>query len=110
MIAKKQHIIFRILTLCVVATLLFPAASKFAHVLEHHNHKVCSGDDSTHFHQVDLDCEFQKFPLHTHILLIDTMAYWFKTNPPANVSITSYKTLKNHKPLSFSLRGPPVLV
>ncbi|MBU2952082.1 hypothetical protein KO493_15385 [Tamlana agarivorans] len=109
MISKQQHIIFKVFTLCLVLSLLFPAATKFVHLFEHHNHEVCKDGDTTHIHQVDLDCEFQKFSLHTHIFISDTSAYWTAVKRPSKVSITTYKTLKHHKPLSYSLRGPPVL-
>ena len=112
MIINKQHIIFRILTLCLVATLFFPVAKKLGHIFEHHDHVVCKGGNSTHIHQVDLDCEFQKFNLKSnylhssiHFELTEGGVSYFKTD-----FYLKYKFLYNHRPLSFSLRGPPFLV
>ncbi|SFD37934.1 hypothetical protein [Algibacter pectinivorans] len=106
----KEHIVFKLLTVVLVLTLLIPAAVKFAHVFEHHNHKVCLGENSTHIHEVDLDCEFQKFSITHHFKLTVEFIEFFKTlTPTCNFNVT-YKFLNNYRPLSFSLRGPPALV
>ena len=107
---KKEHISYRILTFLLVFTLLVPSAIKLIHVFEHHEHKVCIGGDTTHIHKIDLDCEFQKFQVNNHFVpVLDNYEstlddYLDKT------SYSEYKFLNNHKSLSFSLRGPPVLV
>lgn len=106
----QQHIAFRLFALLLVASLFTPAAVKFAHIFEHHKHVVCSGDDSTHIHQVDLECEFYKFQLNTHFLLPDDNDNWLCTSHHYQTPIVTYKFLNNHRQLSFSLRGPPVLV
>lgn len=106
----KEHIIFRVLTVMLALTLFVPSAVKFAHIFEHHTHKICLGGDNTHIHKIDLDCEFNKFNLNNHFLtsinyegLLET-SYFQKAYP------LTYKFLNNHRQLSFSLRGPPVLV
>ncbi|KAA5821966.1 hypothetical protein FPF71_15790 [Algibacter amylolyticus] len=106
----KEHIVFRLLTIVLVLTLLIPAAVKFAHVFEHHNHKVCLGEDRTHIHEVDLDCEFQKFSITHHFQLPVEFIEFFQTLSPTRTYNLTYKFLNNHRPLSFSLRGPPALV
>ncbi|TBM99771.1 hypothetical protein EYD45_15250 [Hyunsoonleella flava] len=106
----KQHIAFRIFSIILAAALLVPAALKFAHVFEHHKHIVCKGDNSTHIHQVDLECEFYKFQLNHHFLLPIENDSWLDGSYQYRVSSLTYKFLYNHRQLSFSLRGPPVLV
>ncbi|MEP3836082.1 MAG: hypothetical protein ABJM36_00445 [Algibacter sp.] len=106
----REHIVFRLLTVVLVVTLLIPAGVKLAHVFEHHNHKVCLGDGSTHIHKVDLDCEFQKFSITHHFQLSEEFIEFFQTLSPARNYSLTYQFLNNHRPLSFSLRGPPFLV
>lgn len=106
----KEHIVFKLLTVLLVITLLVPAGVKLAHIFEHHNHKICLGDDSTHIHKVDLDCEFQKFSITHHFQLSEEFIEFFQTESPTLTYNVTYKFLNNHRPLSFSLRGPPVLV
>jgi len=106
----KQHIIFRIFTLLVLASLFTPSVLKFAHIFEHHNHVVCNGDTDTHIHQVDLECEFFKFKLNNYFLSPLIKDTWLQTPYFKQAYFLTYKFLNTHKPLSFSLRGPPVLV
>lgn len=106
----KEHIVFRLLTVLLVITLLVPATVKLSHVFEHHKHKVCQGEDSTHIHKVDLDCEFQKFSITHHYQLSEEFDELFEISSFTRTYNLTYKFLNNHRPLSFSLRGPPVLV
>jgi len=91
-------------------TLLLPTAVKAVHMFEHHKHVVCNGSTSTHFHKVDLDCEFQKFQLkqpftisYLHIDLFIPLDI-----PVKNVS--KYFYIDEYQRLPFSLRGPPYLI
>lgn len=110
MILKKEHTIFRILTVLLVLTLWIPSGIKLAHIFEHHTHEVCLGGHNTHIHKVDLDCEFSKFNLNTHYLFYSSYTELFQTTSYNKIYHLTYKFLNNHRPLSFSLRGPPVLV
>lgn len=108
--AIRKHIVFRILTIVLVTGLIAPSVVKFSHIFTHHEHKVCNGEKSTHIHEVDFDCDFLKFKLNNNyyssfkykVLFCETISYKI---PPL-----TYKFLNNHQPLSFSLRGPPILV
>lgn len=89
---------------------MFPISYKFTHIFEHHEHVICSGDQSTHVHKIDLDCEFQKFQFNSQFIssinnedLIQELSYY-------RIPVLTYKFLNNHRPLSFYLRGPPILV
>lgn len=106
----KLHITFKIATLTLVMAFLLPTAVKFSHIFEHHQHIVCNDDITTHLHASDVDCDFYKFKLNTqyHSLFEYISAplevSYFKINS------TLYSFLNNHRQLSFSLRGPPLLV
>ncbi|PWH81521.1 hypothetical protein DIS18_14670 [Algibacter marinivivus] len=110
MTLNKEHIAFRLLTFLLVSALLIPSTVKLIHVFEHHEHVVCIGDDSTHIHKVDLDCEFQKFQITNYFTPVLSNYDSTVVDYTYKVSYLTYKFLNNHRPLSFSLRGPPVLV
>lgn len=103
----KEHIVFKIITLLLVVTLFTPLAVKITHTFSHHEHKICSGETSTHIHKVDLDCEFQKFQLNTHFLVSKIYKQYLQKQPNSKVLSLTYKFLNSHQKLSFSLRGPP---
>jgi len=90
--------------------LFVPAGVKMAHVFAHKHHKVCVGGDSTHIHQVDLNCEFHKFSITHHFQLPEEFVELFQISSHTRTYNLTYKFLNNHRPLSFSLRGPPTLV
>lgn len=106
----KQHIAFRTATLLLVFTLILPSAVKFSHIFEHHEHEICHNEYEAHLHTLDVDCEFYKFKLTTQFYTL--FEYVELPNEVSNFKIntTLYNFLNNHRQLSFSLRGPPVLV
>lgn len=107
----KEHIVFKLLTVLLVITLLVPATVKLAHVFEHHEHEVCLGGNTTHIHKVDLDCEFQKFNLNNTLYLFSFQFDELTEIPSDSRTYNeTYTFLNNHRSLSFSLRGPPILV
>ena len=107
---ERKHIVFRVLTICLVCTLMFPTAFKFAHTFEHHEHEICTGGDSTHIHQVDLDCEFHKFQLNNKVSFSIPLFEIFQTQKESVSIISQYTFLSKYQRLHFSLRGPPSLV
>ena len=108
----KEHIIFKSLTMLLVITLMFPSAIKLSHVFTHHNHKhdICKGEKTTHLHTLDLDCDFYKFQINKPFIFSKTYTHKILSEPNRKVLNLTYKFLINHRPLSFSLRGPPILV
>ena len=110
MIITKEHIVFKVLTFLLVFTLLIPSAVKLAHVFEHHEHEVCVGNETTHIHKVDLDCEFQKFQLNNSFTLNDITFEIFKHSENSKAVLSNYNFLSKYQRLHFSLRGPPALV
>jgi hypothetical protein len=107
---NRKHIVFKVLTICMVFTLMFPSAFKLAHVFEHHEHEICIGGDTTHIHQVDLDCEFHKFQLNNNFTFSTTIIELFQVSETSSEIISQYSCLSKYQRLHFSLRGPPSLV
>lgn len=98
------------LSLFLVFALLLPAALKAVHVFEHHHHKVCNGDTTTHFHQVDLDCEFQKFQLNHSFTFSPQSIKLFSPEEAPLKNVSQYFFVSEYQRLPFSLRGPPALI
>ncbi|GAA4898076.1 hypothetical protein GCM10023311_23590 [Flaviramulus aquimarinus] len=106
----KEHIAFKIFTLVLTVTLLVPSAVKFAHIFSHHEHEVCNGNPKTHFHKLDVDCEFYKFKLNSQFYTANEYVEFTVYNSYYKINKLTYNFLNNHRQLSFSLRGPPCLV
>tara|TARA_R110002049_G_scaffold38978_2_gene120348 strand:+ start:5837 stop:6169 length:333 start_codon:yes stop_codon:yes gene_type:complete len=108
--SSKTHIIFKTIALSLALIVLAPVAVKFAHVFTHHNHKVCQDNSTTHFHQIDFDCNFYKFKLNNHTPLV-FQNYDFFIPKAAHAEIISYYFFLNkYQQLHYLLRGPPALV
>ena len=107
---SKGHIAFNFLTILLVLMLLVPSAVKLAHVFEHHQHEVCQDENSTHIHQVDLDCDFQKFQINNNFTLSQITFEVFQLNEHSTVIESQYRFLSKYQSLHFSLRGPPAFV
>lgn len=106
----KQHIVFKTITLVLVASLLLPAIAKFSHMFAHHKHDICLGEKSTHLHEINTDCNLHKFNLNTPYCFFSNDIEILVNTYVKQTSTSLYTFLNNHKQLSFSLRGPPVLV
>jgi hypothetical protein len=107
---RKEHIIFKLLTFMFVIALMVPSTLKLLHVFKHSDHKVCVGINSTHIHNIDLDCEFQKFQLTTFFNIPDFNFAVFQPKKILNLIESQYFFLSKYQHLQFSLRGPPSLI
>lgn len=106
----KQHIIIKSLAIILVLAVLLPAAVKFNHIFENHKHEVCDNPQDTHFHNIDLDCEFYKFNLNTvYTITFKEISFGF-TEDNHNILSSQYEFVSAFQKLPFSLRGPPQLV
>lgn len=106
----KQHISFRIATLLVAVCLMTPILVKFSHTFSDHKHEVCVGENQSHFHEIDMDCEFFKFNINLNTFIV-FFNYNLKSSFDTSVSETLYYTyLKSHQQLTDPLRGPPSLL
>lgn len=106
----KYHNITKVASLILVLAILTPIMVKSYHGFENHKHDVCVEKYSTHFHAVDLDCEFYKFKLsNTYYQSIAnyTATPLFKI---LKKNTSYYFFLTSHQQDSSYLRGPPRLV
>jgi hypothetical protein len=102
----------KILALALILAVLLPSAVKLTHAFNHHSHEVCKNDSNstTHYHQVDIDCEFYKFKLNTNYY---SGLHSFETiiqNNFSKVNSCVYLFLRAHQQNTSYLRGPPTLV
>ena len=104
---RKQHIIFRSLAVLLLLAVLFPSVVKFAHVFENHKHEICTNPSDSHFHEVDIDCEFYKFKINNNIYILNNS--FNLTNPVSffKTEIQHYNFLSYYQQNSTYLRGPP---
>ncbi|WP_298896159.1 hypothetical protein [uncultured Psychroserpens sp.] len=106
----KQHISIRLASLLLAFVLVLPSVVKFSHALSSHEHEVCFIKNQTHFHNIDIDCEFYKFKL-SNSLYIQLENYSLTANDKLYKPITTYHNfLKSHQHLPSYLRGPPSLM
>ncbi|WP_425075503.1 hypothetical protein [Psychroserpens sp. S379A] len=106
----KQHIISKITTSLVVICLVAPIGVKFTHLFSNHEHEVCLGENQSHFHEIDTDCEFFKFKIN-HNSFITISNYDLKQDfEPSVLEIEYYSYLKSQQQITSYLRGPPYLV
>jgi len=106
----KKHILLKLLTIILAITLLIPGVVKLKHIFNHHSHKVCLGEKTTHIHKVDLDCDFHKFNLnHSTTFAGFNLTFFISEELPLKI-ILQYHFLSKYQRLHYSLRGPPSLV
>ena len=106
----REHIIFKVLVIVLIASLITPYCVKFAHVFTHHTHEVCLGEKNTHLHKLDLDCEFYKFKLAKNFTCDLFNIELLLENKESHQIVSHYHFLSKYQSLHFSLRGPPSLV
>ncbi|MFB9053793.1 hypothetical protein ACFFVB_11970 [Formosa undariae] len=106
----KKHIVFKIFTVVLVIALLTPAFVKFSHVFEHHKREVCHGENQTHLHTADIDCEFYKFQLNHHFTIPVFIADIPFVEENHELISSQYNFLSTFQLRHFSLRGPPLYI
>ncbi|MBO6606546.1 hypothetical protein [Psychroserpens sp.] len=110
MLAKQQRHIIQLLIFSLTLVLLLPSVVKFSHVLSHHEHEICEDTNASHFHEIDVDCEFYKFKLTTNFYSA-LKQIEITPNEFFNNSEYSYHAfVKQQKRSSKAQRGPPGLV
>lgn len=106
----KLHLITKVATVILIVALLVPSVVKFSHILEDHKHEVCKGEFQSHFHEVDLDCEFYKFNLNNGILFEIAHLELLQVEHNQEFLQEHYIFLQGHQQCNAYLRGPPFLV
>ena len=99
----------KLASLILVIAIITPTLVKSYHGLENHKHEICNEKYSTHFHKLDLDCEFYKFKLNNtyYISKVLNKAVYIPLN--TNTELSYYFFLRTHQQDSSYLRGPPNL-
>ena len=104
----KGHTISKILGLTLSIMLVLPLFVKLHHLLEDHEHEVCITPYTNHFHEFEIDCEFDKFNTVTKYFI----EYEYLNEEVQEInnrdSFSKYFLLNSHRQLSFSLRAPPI--
>ena len=107
----KDYNVYKLSIVVLILTLITPTLVKFSHVFEVHNiHKVCENPQKTHFHKLNLDCEFCKFKLNAQWFFAPKSFQFINKQEHYKVTSLNYSYLSNYQPLSFSLRGPPQMI
>jgi len=106
----KAHIGFKISLIALIVTLLGPSFVKLAHAFETHKHEVCKTPQKSHYHELDLDCEFYKFKL-SHAFNFQPEDFSLEITKRILYVDNFYKAFYNNLQLQQpSLRGPPQLI
>ena len=104
---KIQHIIFRSIAILLLLAVVLPSVVKFGHVFENHKHEVCSNPSDSHFHEVNVDCEFYKFKLNnTFSFVFNGVIIPQIKNNHKNI-FSKYFFINSYKSFGIALRGPP---
>ena len=111
MLQYLHRLILKGLASILVIAVLLPTLVKVGHLFDHHEHKVCESSvtSETHFHELDVDCEFYKFKI--------TDSFFFKPkhlesqvhNYKAKLEDSYYLYFLPHQHIISYLRGPPAL-
>ena len=99
-------------SLVLVLAVLLPYGVKLSHVFDHHQHEVCTEDSNaanTHFHELDLDCEFYKFKLNTNFYALNSANDSVEDQNLNKTQSCLYIFLRTHQQDTSFLRGPPSL-
>lgn len=106
----KAHIGFKISLIALIVALLVPSFVKLAHAFETHKHEVCKTPQKSHYHELDLDCEFYKFKL-SHAFNFQPEVFSLEITKQILHLDNFYKAFYNNLQLQQpSLRGPPQLI
>ncbi|RLD29377.1 MAG: hypothetical protein DRI75_03555 [Bacteroidetes bacterium] len=106
----KEHIIYKFCIVVLATALLTPSFVKFSHVFEEHIYEVCNNPQKTHFHEIDLDCEFYKFKLNKKFVFASIEFQFLNVVENYKSNSSQYQFLSDYQFLQFSLRGPPQLI
>ncbi len=96
-----------LISLLMVVFILSPSLVKFSHALNGHIHFECKSNGQLHVHEVELDCDFQKFNVSAELYPTITKAPQLFKIPKYKNHFSNYTFLNKYQKLHFALRGPP---
>lgn len=94
----------------MVVVLLSPITVKLAHSFEHHEHEFCEATNTPNLHECEYDCSFFKYKLQQYHLKSLNVEIDLQFQDNFKIPSLGYSIYYSPQALSFSLRGPPVLV
>ncbi len=80
------------------------------HTIEHQDHALCGKSDTPNFHECELDCVFLKYNLQQCFSKSQNYNLNIQLVNNFEIPALTYQFFYGHRILSFSLRGPPILV
>lgn len=100
----------QILSIGLIIALLLPYGFQFSHILSSHEHEICDGETSHHFHGEEFNCDLDKYKTS-----IDFVLPLFVKNQSRLNRYTTYNNrykslISSSKESSKNLRAPPVQV
>jgi len=110
MIKLKEHIGFKISLIVLIIALLVPSFVKLAHAFDVHKHEICKTPQKSHYHELNLECEFYKFKLSTAFNFLPedySLSTVYQTTQLTNFYKSFYSNLQIEQ---TTLRGPPQLI
>jgi cell division protein FtsL len=106
----KAHIGFKISLVILIIALLVPSFVKLAHAFETHKHEICKTPQKSHYHELNLDCDFYKFKL-SNAYYSQHYSLELIAKSPFNLVSKRYNSAYSNLQLQqTSLRGPPQLI
>lgn len=105
-----KKLITSFVSLTLIATILAPSFVKLSHAIFEHQELTCVDTSISHVHEVEFDCEFQKFKLSPQTLIEFPEITKISTIEIDNQSYDRYVFLSYFQELPFALRGPPSVV
>ena len=106
----KARISFKISLVILIIALLVPSFVKLAHAFETHKHEVCKTPQKSHYHELNLDCEFYKFKL-SNAFSVEFEDFNITVFNPFLIVPKYYTSFYNNLQIKqTSLRGPPQLI
>jgi hypothetical protein len=106
----KAHIGFKISLVILIIALLVPSFVKLAHTFETHKHEICKTPQKSHYHELNLDCDFYKFKLSNALYI---QHYDIEITSKSQLILVSNLYTSAYSNLHLqqtSLRGPPQLI
>ncbi len=102
-----NHNFISLISLLMVVFILSPSLVKFSHAINGHEHSECKSIGQLHFHEVELDCDFQKFNVSPQLYPSITKAPQLFKTPRHKKHFSKYTFLSKYQKLHCALRGPP---
>jgi len=104
--------VFKVLAIVLVIAVLLPSAVKLNHIFTHHEHEVCDEKDAlqTHFHELDVECDFYKFKLTTQYYFQNELTTTIDAIDNFKISVSQYEFVSNYQKRHTALRGPPQMI